>query len=232
MRILIWGMITLFFSLPLQSYTQESIPNTHSYACRYWVLSWSPRIFLIENFLSYAECDYLIEQARPHLTPSTVVVNSSETVAVHPGRTSEGMFFPQNSSDPIVRHIEAKIAMITMLPEENGEGLQVLHYNEEGEYLPHYDFFDPSTEGGRVCYNRGGQRLATVFIYLNNPENGGETFFPEGGINIRPMKGNAVIVHNCTPNGLEDPLSLHGGAPVIKGEKWLAIKWIRQNAFE
>ncbi len=26
-------------------------------------------------------------------------------------------------------------------------------------------------------------------------------------------------------------LSLHGGAPVIEGEKWVATKWLRQGVF-
>lgn len=28
-----------------------------------------------------------------------------------------------------------------------------------------------------------------------------------------------------------DPLTLHGGCPVLKGEKWIATKWMRQNEY-
>eukprot|EP00976_Prorocentrum_cordatum_P098386 1191382-Prorocentrum_minimum.AAC.1 len=46
---------------------------------------------------------------------------------------------------------------------ENGEGLQILNYDVGQKYEPHYDYFadkvntDPS---------RGGQRLATMLMYL------------------------------------------------------------------
>lgn len=36
--------------------------------------------------------------------------------------------------------IEKRIAALLQWPVENGEGLQVLHYREGGEYRPHYDF--------------------------------------------------------------------------------------------
>lgn len=226
---LICFFLTLFcFSFSLHGDFLERFPEP----CRHWLVSWSPRIFLIENFLSPEDCDLLIEQARPHLSPSMVVIDDAKTLASHPGRTSKGAFFPKNKDNALVRRIEARIALLTMLPKENGEDLQVLRYGVEDQYLPHYDFFDPSTQGGRICLRRGGQRITSVLIYLNTPEEGGETFFPEVGIHVQPIKGNALIIHNCTPDGLEDPLSLHGGAPVIKGEKWLAVTWIRQNKFE
>jgi len=28
-----------------------------------------------------------------------------------------------------------------------------------------------------------------------------------------------------------DPLTLHGGAPVLDGEKWIMTKWVRERAF-
>ncbi len=193
-------------------------------------LSWTPRIFLIENFLSPSECDYMIAKARPELVRSTTV---SETALeeVSEGRTSKGMFFPCKSGDPVLTSIENRIAELTMLPVENGEGIQVLSYSYGEEYRPHWDYFDPTIETGYQCYIRGGQRIATLIMYLENTEEGGETIFPEARIKVKPVKGNAVLFYNCTPDGEEDPLSLHGGAPVLKGEKWIATKWIRKGVF-
>jgi prolyl 4-hydroxylase len=31
--------------------------------------------------------------------------------------------------------------------------------------------------------------------------------------------------------GQIDPSTLHGGSPVIEGEKWIATKWIRERAY-
>lgn len=196
------------------------------------VLSWSPRIFLVEDFLSPYECDYIIFKSRPLLERSTVVSKKGSNGEIHEGRTSRGMFFSKNESDLMIKSIEKKIAELTMLPSSNGESLQVLNYGIGEEYRPHYDYFDPSTEGGLFQYCRGGQRVATVIMYLADTEEGGETIFPQANIKVRPKKGNALIFYNCTPDGSEDPLTLHGGAPVIKGEKWIATKWIRKGTFE
>jgi prolyl 4-hydroxylase len=194
------------------------------------VLSWSPRIFLLEHFLTPFECDHLIVKARPELKRSTVV-SSVVDGEVHPARTSKGMFFQKDSGDLVLKNVERRIAELTMLPEENGEAIQVLSYGHGEEYQPHWDYFDSNTEGGALCYNRGGQRVATLIMYLENTEEGGETIFPKANIKVKPVKGNAVLFYNCTPDGKEDPLSLHGGAPVIKGEKWIATKWLRKGEF-
>ncbi len=195
------------------------------------ILSTTPRIFLIENFLTASECDYMIQKARPDLKRSTVVSSVANYEETHEGRTSKGMFFEQRPSDYILRNIERRIAQLTMIPEENGEAIQVLTYGRGEEYRPHFDFFDNSTPGGALCYNRGGQRIATLIMYLADTEEGGETIFPKVNVKVKPIKGNALLFYNCTPDGMEDPLSLHGGAPVIKGEKWIATKWLRQGVF-
>lgn len=44
---------------------------------------------------------------------------------------------------------------------ENGESLQVLHYEVGQKYEPHHDYF---TDEFNV--KRGGQRVATVLMYL------------------------------------------------------------------
>jgi prolyl 4-hydroxylase len=198
-------------------------------AAKVRVLSNSPRIYLIEGFLSPAECDHLIVKARPELKRSTVVSASSEG-EVHEARTSKGMFF-QRGADKVIAKIERRIAKLTRIPIINGEGLQILSYGLGEEYRPHFDYFDYYAPGGAACFNRGGQRVATMIMYLANTEEGGETIFPIVNLKVRPVKGNAVLFYNCNPEGREDPLTLHGGAPVIRGEKWIATKWLRYGEF-
>lgn len=195
------------------------------------VLSWSPRIFVFHDFLTSEECDYLISYAAPYLTRSTVVDNESENARVIDGRTSEGMFMPDHHGDPIISAIEDRIALLTMISKRNGENIQVLRYQEGGEYLPHYDWFDPQTVGGQYHMLRGGQRVASFLMYLNEPEAGGETVFPMLNIKVIPKKGMALLFYDCRLDGSVDQFTLHGGAPVIKGQKWLATKWLRQGHF-
>ncbi len=42
-------------------------------------------------------------------------------------RTSSGMFL-NRAEDEIIDRIESRIAKYTAIPKENGEGLQILHY--------------------------------------------------------------------------------------------------------
>lgn len=196
------------------------------------VLSWSPRIVIYRQFLTFEECDYLIEQAKPHLTPSTVVDESKpEGRKIDKRRNSEGMSFVKDHQDPILTDIEIRISKLALIPPVNGENIQVVHYNLGGEFKPHYDFFNPNTPGGASQLERSGQRVASFLMYLNTPENGGATIFPKVGIDIQPIKGDALLFFDCQLDGTVDLLTLHAGAPVTGGEKWLATRWLRQKAF-
>ena len=188
-----------------------------------------PRIVMLEGFLSDQECDALIELALPKMLRSKTVVNETGGEQVHASRTSEGMFF-QRGENELVKTIETRIAKLVNWPVEHGEGLQVLHYKPGAEYKPHYDYFDPAHAGSSTILQRGGQRLGTVLLYLNNPEKGGGTVFPDaGGFEASPRKGNAVFFSYSQPH--PDSKSLHGGSPVIAGEKWVATKWLREHEF-
>lgn len=195
------------------------------------VLSENPRVLLIPNFLTEAECDHLIAEARPHLKRSKVVNETAGGEKLDDARSSKGMFFPSFTTDSTVKWIESRIAQFTQIPKENGEAIQVLQYPVGAEYRPHYDYFDRNTPGGAACLARGGQRVATLIMYLNTAEAGGETIFPKLNLKVVPKKGYAVLFYNCRPDGKEDPMTLHGGAPVIQGEKWIATKWLHETVF-
>lgn len=189
-----------------------------------------PEIVIFENLLSDAECDRLIELSQPKLKPSTIVENQTGAEKVISERTSEGTFF-QRAENTLVSKIETRLAKLMDAPIENGEGIQILHYVKGAEYRPHYDFFSPENPGSVVHMQKGGQRVATLIMYLNDVESGGETIFPELDFAVAPRKGGAVFFSYCDDAGKLDRLTLHGGAPVIRGEKWIATKWVRQKTY-
>lgn len=191
----------------------------------------NPKIIFIRDFLSDGEAAHLIALAEPNLAHSRVVDAETEEPVVHSGRTSRGTFL-QRGLDPTLSAIEKRIAELTNTPVQNGESMQILHYEVGGEYKPHFDTFDEATEGGRSCLARGGQRLFTVILYLNTPEEGGETIFPDLDLKVEAELGSALFFESCDSTGQPHPLSLHGGAPVTKGEKWIATKWLREHAFK
>lgn len=194
-------------------------------------ISDSPRIYVCPHFLSDRDCDHIKELARPLLTPSTVVDAHSENPLLDSRRTSQGGWLPPYIRDSVILNLQKEIATLTAIPEKNGENIQILYYPLGGEYQPHYDYFDPSTAGGLYHYQRGGQRVATFMIYLNTVEEGGETIFPRLGIKIKPEKGKALLFYDVNPSGNVDPMTLHGGAPVLKGEKWILTRWLREGEF-
>ena len=188
----------------------------------------APRVVVFGGLLSDEECDELIAAARPRLSRSLTVATKTGGEELNDDRTSQGMFF-QRGEIGLVARIEARIARLVNWPVENGEGLQILQYVPGTEYKPHYDYFDPGEPGTPTILWRGGQRVGTLVIYLNEPEKGGGTTFPDVQFEVAPKRGNAVFfsyerAHPSTK-------TLHGGAPVIAGEKWIATKWLREGEF-
>ncbi len=188
-----------------------------------------PRVVVFGDLLAEDECAALIDLARQRLARSETVVESDGASAVNEARTSEGMFF-ERGENPLVGRIEARLAALLDWPVENGEGLQILRYRPGAEYKPHYDYFDPAQPGTASILRRGGQRLATLVMYLNTPARGGATTFPDAGFEVMPVRGNAVFFSYALP--LPSTRTLHGGAPVLEGEKWVATKWLRADRFD
>jgi prolyl 4-hydroxylase len=188
----------------------------------------NPRVVLLGGLLSDEECDELIASAGPRMARSETVVNATGGSEVHASRTSRGMFFGRGET-PLCARIEQRIAMLFRWPVVNGEGLQVLHYAPGAEYKPHYDYFDPAQPGMGTVLQRGGQRVGTLVMYLNSPTKGGATVFPDAGLDVAPIKGNGVFFSYDRAHPVTK--TLHGGAPVIEGEKWVATKWLREGEF-
>lgn len=189
-----------------------------------------PEVALLDNILTHEECDQLIEMSRVKLKQSTIVDPNTGKAEVIADRTSYGTYFAINENAFIAK-LDARIAAVMHWPVENGEGLQILNYKVGGEYKPHFDYFPPDDPGSAVHIAKGGQRVSTLILYLNDGMEGGETTFPHLGLAITPKKGSAIYFEYCDNNGKVEPNTLHAGAPVTTGEKWIATKWMRQRKY-
>jgi prolyl 4-hydroxylase len=190
-----------------------------------------PQAALLDHVLSADECDGLIALARPRLAPSTIVDPFSGKDTTNDARRSEGMFF-RLEENQLVARIDRRLAQLMGMPLENGEGLQVLHYEQsEASFVPHFDFLMPINPSNIASVQRSGQRVSTLIVYLNDVEEGGQTLFPESGLAVTPRKGSALYFEYCNSAGQLDPASLHAAAPVQAGEKWIVTKWVRQRRF-
>jgi prolyl 4-hydroxylase len=188
-----------------------------------------PDVVLLDNFMTHDECDAFCELSKSTLTKSTVVDDATGAHVGHEHRTSMGTYFTLGQND-LVKKIEARIAEITGTPVSNGEGIQILNYAGGGEYRPHFDYF-PDNTGGRVHTAKGGQRTITVIMYLNDVKAGGATVLPDINLSVYPKKGSALYFSYVNSKGQVDPSTLHGGSPVVDGEKWIATKWIRERIY-
>lgn len=187
-----------------------------------------PRVVVFANLLSDAECEGLVDAARARLSRSLTVETKTGGETLNVDRTSDGMFFERGESE-LVQRVEERIARLLNWPLEYGEGLQILRYSPGAQYRPHYDYFDPREPGTPTILRRGGQRVGTLVMYLQEPDAGGSTTFPDIGLEVAPVRGTAVFFSYDRP----DPATrtLHGGAPVLAGEKWVATKWLRERTF-
>lgn len=189
-----------------------------------------PALAVLAGVTSAAECEELIEMARPRLTPSTLVDPSSGRDVVTGLRTSLGMFF-RPGENALVARLGRRFAELMSLPPEHGEGLQILHYREGAGSAPHFDFLVPGNPSNRASIERSGQRVSTLVAYLNDVPAGGETLFPAVGWAVSPQRGNAVYFEYANRFGELDHASLHASNAVQRGEKWVATQWMRARPF-
>ncbi len=189
-----------------------------------------PRVTLLGDFLGIDECETLITHSRSKIIQSTVVDPETGNFVPDGRRTSQGTFFNIGET-PLIQAIESRVEALLGFSVAHQEPLQILHYDIGGEYEPHFDFFDPAVPGNAMQLSRGGQRIATLIMYLNDVTSGGATIFPSLGLVVNPQRGNAIYFENTDEAGKILASTLHGGTPVGAGEKWIATKWIREGAY-
>ena len=199
------------------------------------------------NVLSEAEADGLVATAEPRMVQASI----GHGKEVSEMRVSRNCWIKDFESK-LVDKLSPRINWITRLQtsrpldvhqegqEEEYEQLQIANYGIGGHYQSHQDpmfvYKDPEflvysveNKNGRPPYVTG-DRLATFMLYLSEVPLGGWTAFPRLGVAIAPTKGSAVFWYNLKSSGKSDMAMLHGGCPVVLGSKWVANKWIRENA--
>jgi prolyl 4-hydroxylase len=193
-----------------------------------------PILYEVKNFLSPKECDAFIEAGKSKLKPSKVITTEKGKSTFHPSRVSQNCFLAHDTNESI-NEVSKRISILVQTSIRNAESYQLVHYEVGGEYKPHFDGFNYEKE--KEWFESGGQRIITVIAYLNDVEEGGGTSFPKIGHNISAKQGNVVVFHNSLPSQDSPypkihPKSLHGGMPVIKGEKWMVNLWFRENIID
>jgi len=192
-------------------------------------VSESPRIRVIERFATDAECRWLISLGRNQLAPATVFDKATGAHLRPSSRDNSFLALRIGEMNVLTEVIRNRISAATKLPVPLFEPSQLLHYAVGQSFKPHHDFLDPSKPGYAESLAGFGQRIATFLIYLNDDYEGGETSFPEIGLNYRARQGDALFFANVTREGIPDDKTLHAGLPPTSGEKWVFSQWIRDR---
>lgn len=211
-------------------------------------ISFSPRAFIVDDFLSEEECEGLKKHALPHLEHAKTINMETGTYQDDKVRTNSQMYVNKtsHSTDPLISGIVARLHMLARVPFGHAEQLQVGRYEQGQFYQPHFDS-EP---------RQNVNRAATVIIYLEAPDEGGETVFPKhrscggeafheccakrdehiigegAGFWVAGKKGQAVLFYSHDLDGKQNPYSLHGSCPVLAGEKWIAQQWFRVKPYD
>jgi prolyl 4-hydroxylase len=208
------------------------------------VASVRPRVFTIENFLTAKECQEVIRSGLDQgLTESTLYTSPLAKQNRDTSTRSSSNAWLSRDTSSLTKKIYEKAAALTKIDpnlfqnfhessaqyHSIAESLQIVRYKKGEEYTPHHDFISPS-----INNRYQPSRFATLLIYLNDVEEGGDTRFPRAvnnhsaeGLEITPKVGSAVLFYNALEDGNFDDLSQHGGNKVLAGNKWLANLWVR-----
>jgi prolyl 4-hydroxylase len=188
--------------------------------------SWEPPR-VVDSVISRDECRYIMQKADSIFSPSTVVGVDGRD----PSRTSETAWISKD--DPVARKIFQKASELTGKPMDCCEDLQVVRYKPGTYYRAHHDSCCEDTAACKDFEMRGGQRVATLLVYLNDDFTDGETHFPDhGDVRVKADPGSAIFFR---PMGASEskchPKALHAGLPISSGTKYVCNAWVRENKF-
>jgi prolyl 4-hydroxylase len=181
---------------------------------------------MVHGILEPHECEYIIGKAESSFARSTVVGIDGPDES----RTSETAWVSKD--DPVARKILERACELTGKSYENTEDLQVVRYKPGTYYRAHHDACCEETEACSLFENKGGQRVGTLLVYLNDEFTDGETHFPDfGDLKMKAPPGSAIFFK---PLGSEDrchPKALHAGLPISSGTKYVCNAWVRESEF-
>lgn len=181
---------------------------------------------IIDNFVTEEEAKYVIELAREKFIPSVLFGN----YRMDNIRNSKSIWLPTH--DKTISSIIQRACTKVGFPFKNAEGLQVVKYDPNGYFKPHYDTTHEIEKQSHDFFSHGGHRLATIIVYLNDEFEGGNTHFVNLQKHIKPKKYGGILFYSLDKKGNKcHPNSLHEGTKVLSGNKYIANIWIRQNKF-
>lgn len=188
-----------------------------------------PQILVFGQLLPEAVCAWLIEQSRGRLVRARVYDPIDKRETTSEMRTNTTATFGVAEVGLLHFLVQARIASGCGIPLTHFEAPAVLHYDVGEQITPHFDFIDPRAPDYAQQISVQGQRIYTCLIYLNDAYEGGETAFPELGIEHRGSLREGLLFTNIDARDNPDLRMLHAGKPPTRGEKWIFSQFIRRR---
>jgi prolyl 4-hydroxylase len=201
------------------------------------MLHQSPPVIAIDHFLTPDECLNVEHVAMPpSSTPKhtegeyhneAVRVNSATFSPLAQSKRTSTSWFCYYSQVPTLL-AKAHHVLGILFPQM--EEPQIVRYKTGEEFSWHYDEV-PTQQLGN-----GGQRLATLLVYLNTVERGGGTVFrdlrtPDGSLlTMQPVQGSALMFFPAYADGRPDDRTLHKGE-MAADEKRIVQMWIHERPY-
>ncbi len=210
----------------------------------------SPPVLMINNFLSEEECRNVQRIVTEHVEGDDNVIRvASKTISQQLAlskRTSTSWFCTYKSIPTVLAKIQHVLGISDL---SRCEEPQIVKYEIGQEFTYHYDIL-PNEQ-----LSNGGQRVATILIYLNtiSEKNGGSTMFRDliDGSNknstlfVQPVQGSALIFFPSNQNGQPDDRTLHRSMPITEDQsnqkrssisrfpvsKWILQIWIHETSY-
>lgn len=187
-----------------------------------------PHICYYHDIFGDNECDFVIEESEKSGRYKKSMIYNVETQSseLTEMRTSTSFVDESKQFNEIrtkaYEIIKQKLPNISI---ENVEKSQIQKYEVSQYVKSHVDYFN--INGKKITTN---DKMATLIVYLNDDFEGGETFFNNLNIKIKPQKGSALFFQYNYSDYLNEK-SRHEGLPVTKGTKYIITFWIREKPY-
>ena len=217
--LLIIGLICLIFGIGRDIFQRKKIDKHLSKIATEVKGTKNTPVYIIDDFLDKEECRMIIDEFQGTYIKSPLTRHDPNDQNF---RTSMSTFFKDDTNNQ--KYITNKILKTINLKSKCSERAQIQHYKIGNEFKSHWDWFDPKLE--KEYYDKG-QRTWTFMVYLNDVDEGGETYFNRLDLSITPKLGRAVVWANLNSNGEVDYDTQHAGTPIKQGEKYIITKWFK-----
>ena len=139
---------------------------------------------------------------------------------------------------PIISELYRRASALLGLHPNQFESMEFIDYGPGQHYVWHadeYSWKDPYREDHVLS----GPRILTMFHYLSDVEEGGETAFagPDATgrtkrLAVKPRKGKVILWANMKENWrFSEQAAVHSAMPVRKGRKLAGTIWIHASGF-